>query len=187
LLSPVKLSGKRGQLLLSPTSRGALAEQLRSPEGAPLGEAFSFVSGLYFRGKLAYARAFGSALGAEPGAFIISAGGGLCRLDEPVTTARLSAWASVDIDEQNPHFAIPLVRHTSELLDRYPASARFVLLGSLASNKYVAPLLEVLGSRALFPSLFLGMGDMQRGSVLLEAARQGRELAYEPLAGARRR
>ena len=181
------MSGKRGQLLLSPTSSSALARQLHSAEGAPLGETFSFVSGLYFRGKLAYARTFGKPIAARPAAFIISAGGGLCELDERVHATRLLAWASVSIDEQNPHFVVPLVRHTSALLDAYPESARFVLLGSLASNKYVAPLLDVLGERALFPSLFLGMGDMQRGARLLEAARQGRELAYEPLSGARRR
>jgi hypothetical protein len=174
-------------MLLSPSSRLALAEQLRSAEGAPLGETFSFVSGLYFRGKLAYARAFGRPLGPQPAAFIISAGGGLCQLNERVSTARLSAWASVSIDEQNPHFAVPLVRHTSALLDVYPDSVRFVLLGSLASNKYVAPLLEVFGARVLFPSRFLGMGDMQRGSLLLQAVREDRELDYEPLSGARRR
>jgi hypothetical protein len=181
------LSGKRGRLLLSPTSSSALARQLRSAEGAPLGDIFSFVSGLYFRGKLAYARAFGKPVAAQPAAFIISAGGGLCEPDERVHATRLAAWASVSIDEQNPHFAVPLVRHASLLLDTYPESTRFVLLGSLASNKYVAPLLEVLGQRAVFPSLFLGMGDMQRGALMLQAVREGRELAYEPLSGVRRR
>ena len=181
------MSGKRGRLLLRPESRSALAQQLRSAEGAPLGEAFSFVSGLYFRGKLAYARAFGKPVATRPGAFIISAGGGLCELDERVHAARLSAWATVSIDEHNPHFAVPLVRHASMLVDTYPESTRFVLLGSLASNKYVTPLLEVLGDRALFPSLFLGMGDMQRGALMLQAAREGRELDYEALSGVRRR
>ena len=35
-----------------------LAVRLRGPGGAALGEVFSFMSGLYFRGKLAYARTF---------------------------------------------------------------------------------------------------------------------------------
>ena len=174
-------------MLLSPASRFTLAEQLRSAEGAPLGDTFSFVSGLYFRGKLAYARAFGRPIGTQPAAFIISAGGGLCQLEERVSADRLKAWAGVAIDEDNPHFAVPLLRHCSQLLDTYPAATRFVLLGSLASNKYVAPLLEVLGARALFPSLFLGMGDMQRGALMLQAVRDGRELTYEPLSGARGR
>jgi len=32
---------------------------VRGAAGAPLGEVFAFLSGLYFRGKLAYSRAFG--------------------------------------------------------------------------------------------------------------------------------
>jgi hypothetical protein len=48
-------------------------------------------------------------------------------------------------------------------------------------------LLEVIGERLLFPTDFVGRGDMSRGALLLRAARDGRELAYEPVAGAVRR
>lgn len=178
LLSPANLAGKRGQLLLAPNGSSALAVQLRSAEGATLGEVFSFVSSLYFRGKLAYAHAFGAA---EPGPLVITAGGGLCRVDERVTLARLQGWASVQIHHDNPHFTAPLQRQAAELLDASSAETRFVLLGSVASRKYTQPLLEVFGERLLFPATFAGLGDMSRGSLLLKAAAEQRELTYATL------
>jgi hypothetical protein len=62
-----------------------------------------------------------------------------------------------------------------------------VLLGSIATGKYVDVLLEVIGERLLFPTDFVGRGDMSRGALLLRAARDGKELIYEPVAGAIRR
>jgi hypothetical protein len=58
LLSPADCSGKRARYLQNETAEFELAVRLRRPEGAALGEVFAFVSSLYFRGKLAYARAF---------------------------------------------------------------------------------------------------------------------------------
>ncbi|HEY4105914.1 MAG TPA: hypothetical protein VGM44_18565 [Polyangiaceae bacterium] len=167
--------------MLNPKASFALAERLRSRAGAPLAEVFSFVSGLYFRGKVGYARAFGRARAGSAAAFVISAGGGLLALDEPVTLARLRGWAEVAIHEHNPHFTAPLVRFASELSQAHDAHARFVLLGSVATNKYVTPLLDVFAERLLFPLDFVGRGDMSRGSLLLRAARDGRELAYAPV------
>ena len=57
LLSPASTAGKRCQQLLSKRAEFELAVRLRL-EGASLGEVFSFLSALYFRGKLTYARAF---------------------------------------------------------------------------------------------------------------------------------
>jgi hypothetical protein len=57
LLSPANASGVRARLVLGDSGRTELAQRLRN-EGAPLGEVFSFISGLYFRGKLTYARAY---------------------------------------------------------------------------------------------------------------------------------
>jgi hypothetical protein len=185
LLSPVNLAGKRGQMLLNPEARFELARALRSGAGAPLGEVFSFVSGLYFRGKVSYARAFGRSSGGRDSAWVMTAGGGLCALSETVTLARLSGWQRVAINERNPHFTLPLQRHASMLLDAHDAETRFVLLGSVASNKYVAPLIEVFGPRLLFPTTFAGLGDMSRGALMLRAAREERELEYSPLADAR--
>jgi hypothetical protein len=158
-----------------------LARALHSPEGAPLGEVFSFISGLYFRGKEAYAREFGRAREGLPAAHVLTAGGGLCLLDERVTLGRLDRWAKVSVSENNPHFTAPLLRHASELLEKHARATRFVLLGSVASNKYVQPLLEVFGERLLFPSEFEGRGDMSRGSLMLRAVREGRELVYASL------
>ena len=53
-----RMGGKRATQVLSPHATFALAAALRSRQGARLGELFSFVSGLYFRGKLTYARRF---------------------------------------------------------------------------------------------------------------------------------
>jgi hypothetical protein len=180
LLSPAKLNGKRGKMLLNPQARFALAQALHSPEGAALGDVYSFVSGLYFRGKAAYAARFASAA-APLGSWIITPGGGLVRLDERVTAQRLADWQRVWIDEKNPHFTAPLVRHVSELLDRVGPEARFVLLGSVASKKYVVPLLEVLGARLFYPAKFEGLGDMARGALLLRCVREQRELEYTPV------
>lgn len=178
LISPAKLSGKRGAMLENPKSDFALARALHSSGGAPLGEVFAFVSGLYFRGKMAYARAFGRSETAEPAALVMTAGGGLCPLHEQLTLDRLRRWNAVDIHHENPHFTAPLLRHASQLLEAHTLETRFVLLGSVASNKYVTPLLDVFGDRLLYPTDFLGLGDMSRGSLLLRAVRAGRELEY---------
>jgi hypothetical protein len=184
LLSPANLSGKRGQMLLNPNADFALARALRSPAGAPLEKIFSFVSGLYFRGKAEYARRFGRASAGRPSALVMTAGGGLCTLDEMITKARLEAWQRVVVSEQNPHFTAPLQRQACELLDAHDSSTQFVLLGSVATRKYVLPLLEVFGASLFFPRRFAGLGDMGRGALLLRAAADGIELDYEPLASA---
>lgn len=186
LLSPAKLNGKRGKMLFDPDARFELAQALRSREGAALSDVYGFVSSLYFRGKAAYAAKFARPAEAA-GAWIITPGGGLCALAERVTQARLEGWQAVAISEQNPHFTAPLVRHLSALVDAVSTQARFVLLGSVASKKYVVPLLEVLGSRLLYPTEFEGLGDMSRGALLLRCAREGTELEYAAVASMRAR
>lgn len=171
--------------MLNPGATFGLARELRSAEGAPLGEVFSFVSGLYFRGKLAYATAFGKAPEGLSPALVISPAEGLRFAHERVTVERLRAWATVPIDEENPRFTEPLVAHAAALDRAFEGSARFVLLGSVASDKYVRPLTRVFGARLLFPTDFVGRGDMSRGSLMLRAARSGTELRYAPIVGAR--
>jgi hypothetical protein len=178
LISPANLSGRRGAMLFNPSAQFELARELRAPEGAALGELFSFVSGLYFRGKLAYARAFGHAPANQEAAYVISAGGGLCTPEERVSLERLQGWGKVQVRHDNPHFTSPLIRHANALLDRSLPGTRFVLLGSVASDKYIAPLREVFGPGLLFPAQFAGLGDMSRGALLLRAVRDRRELAY---------
>jgi hypothetical protein len=181
LLSPARLDGRRGALLAKASADFELARELRSPEGAPLADVFSFISGLYFRGKVAYAREFGRARSGAPAAYVLTAGGGLSVLDERVTLGRLERWANVVVSENNPHFTAPLMRTASEALAIHDDGTRFVLLGSVATNKYVVPLLEVFGDGLLFPKDFAGLGDKSRGALLLRAVRERRELAYSPL------
>ena len=115
---------------------------------------------------------------------MISPGDGLVSVDTALTLERAQTWATVDIDEDNPAFTAPLTRHAEELERGYGATTRFVLLGSVASNKYVRPLTRVFGDHLLFPPSFVGRGDMSRGAVLLRAARDGQELDYAPVEGA---
>jgi hypothetical protein len=185
LLSPANLSGARGELVFNPRAEFPLARQLQSG-GATVGELFSFVSSLYFRGKVAYATAFGRPPRGLAEALVITPGEGLRFLHEPVTVERLRGWATVPIDARNPSFTEPLLQHAVALERVHGTTTRFVLLGSVASGKYVDPLVSVFGSRLLFPPDFVGRGDMSRGGLMLRAARAGRELAYAPIEGTKR-
>jgi hypothetical protein len=183
LLSPASASGRRAQLLLREGAEFPLAQRVGSPGGAPIGEVFSFLSGLYFRGKATYARAF-----ARPAEiFVITPDRGLVPIDLPITGDVLRAFARVDVHHQDARFADPLARDAHALARTLPDEARVVLLGSIASQKYIAILGAIFGSRLVFPSDFVGRGDMSRGGLLLRAVRAGVELAYEPVLGARRR
>jgi hypothetical protein len=186
LLSPANLGGERARMILNPRAGFPLARVLHGG-GASLADVFSFVSGLYFRGKATYAQAFTRAPEEGVGAFVISAGEGLRPLHEQITVSRLHAWADVDIDHDNDDFTAPLIRDAAALELAYGATTRFVLLGSVASDKYVVPLTQVFGDHLLFPTDFVGRGDMSRGALLLNAARSGAELAYEPVETATRR
>jgi hypothetical protein len=177
LLSPANCGGERAQLLLSPRAGFPLARQLRTPEGAPLGDVMSFVSGLYFRGKLAYAAAFGIPL-------VITADAGLRPADTPLTLAALRASARVDIDAANPRYRRPLEESARAVAGLLGPDDTITLLGSIASDKYVAILLAIFGERLTFPVDFVGRGDMSRGGLLLRCVRAGRELDYVPVAGA---
>ena len=138
------------------------------------------MSGLYFRGKLAYVRAFAPA----GGALVITPSGGLCPPDTRVDLARLAEWADVGISAAEPRYREPLVRDARALAERLPRRAEVVLLGSVATGKYVEPLLEALGSRLVFPRDFVGRGDMSRGGLMLRCVREQIQLTYIPVAGA---
>jgi hypothetical protein len=180
LLSPASCAGERARLLLREAASFDLAVRLRS-EGVPLGEVFAFLSGLYFRGKLAYARRFGFAAGAAPGILVITSRDGLVGPEERVRISDLGGFAQVPIAAAEPRFRQPFLRDARALADR---ADEVVLLGSIATGKYADVLLEVFGPRLLFPPDFVGRGDMSRGGLLLRRARSGRELAYVPLEGA---
>jgi hypothetical protein len=184
LLSPANCAGKRAGMLLRSQANFALARALRSAHGTSLGEAFTFMSGLYFRGKLNYAQRFAQPMAASSGTLVITPGRGLCPSWQMVTHGDLLELARVEVDANNAAFVEPLCRDASALAQRVPAECRIVLLGSIATPKYVEPLLQIFGSRLLFPSAFVGRGDMSRGGLMLRCARDGEELAYEPVEGA---
>lgn len=183
LLSPADCSGPRALLLHRPGSEGDLARRLRGAPGASLGEVFAFVSSLYFRGKLAYARAFARPPAGVDGALVITPSDGLQAPERPVTLADLRRFAGVPVDCGEARYREPLRRDLRALLPRL-GGAEVVLLGSIASRKYTEVLTDVLGAQVLFPSDFVGRGDMSRGGLLLRCVREGRELAYVPIAGA---
>ena len=186
LLSPARLAGERAALLTSPRAGFELARRFQAG-AAPIGELMSFVSGLYFRGKLAYARAFARPPPGVAGAFAIVPGVGLIDVDHPVTPAQLAALAAIPVDAREPRFTGPLTTAATALSDLLGPDGDAVLLGSVATDKYVETLLACLGDRLGFPPAFVGRGDMSRGALLLRAARAGVELEVAPLAGAIRR
>jgi hypothetical protein len=189
LLSPANCGGRRATQLLSPRAEFALAVALRSPEGARLGEIFSFVSGLYFRGKLTYARRFASppdhgnpVVGG--GIQIITPNSGLRSPDTLVTDAALRGFARGDVDVRNTRYRRSLELAARKLLAEIGPGCEVVLLGSVASPKYVEILTGVFGERLVFPREFVGRGDMSRGGLLLRQAADGQELTYLPVLGA---
>jgi hypothetical protein len=189
LLSPAHLGGKRAELLLSGRGRFALAERLRQGEKVPLGEAFTFLSGLYFRGKLAYARRFARAPAGVAGIQVITSNRGLLPVDTPVAAEELRALGQTPIHAGEPVYRDALRRDLAALARAGDPSGQWdvVLLGSIATGKYVDVLLDVVGERLLFPTEFVGRGDMSRGALLLRAARTDAELIYASVAGAVRR
>lgn len=185
LLSPAHCGGKRAQLLINGRGRFPLAARLQAGESVTLGETFTFLSGLYFRGKLTYARHFGRAPSGHAAVLVITANSGLVPADSNVSIRQLKGFGTVDIDSENPRYRKPLQRDIAMLRDL--PGVEIVLLGSIATGKYVDVLLEALGDRLLFPGDFVGRGDMSRGGLLLQAVRKGTELNYQPVLGAVRR
>ena len=187
LLSPASCSGRRAAQLLSPKAQFALATRLRAGDSAPIGEIFQFLSGLYFRGKLAYARAFARPPANLPsGVFVITTGSGLREADTPITADAIRSFAGVDISADNRAYRDPLVRSAEWILGEGGDDMEVVLLGSIASGKYVDVLGPIFGERLLFPPAFVGRGDMSRGGLMLRSAASGEELDYVPIAGATR-
>ncbi len=176
-LSPANCGGERAGLLFSPRASFDLARRLRTAEGVRLGEVFSFLSSLYFRGKLAYAERFGAPL-------VITPNTGLRPPDDRLTLAALRAAARVDIHAANARYRGPLLASARAVVETLGPDAPVTLLGSIASEKYVGVLLDVFGERLTFPAAFVGRGDMSRGGLLLRAVRAGVELDYVPVAGA---
>jgi len=180
LLSPAYCGGRRASILLNPKSQAVTTREMRAGR-LSLGGAFAFMSGLYFRGKLTYAQRFGDVL-------VITPTRGLQDPDLPFSMALLREFAVGDVSLDNPEYRSALEKDVISLASRIGATARVVLLGSVASGKYVDVLLPILGERLRYPIAFVGRGDMSRGGLLLRSAASGEELEYGPLvAGVRPR
>jgi hypothetical protein len=189
LLSPANCNGPRAQLVMSPKAQFALAMELKSRRGAMLGDVFMFVSGLYFRGKLTYALRFAAPPDRDNavvgcGVHIITPTSGLRAPDTLVTQRALRQFADGDIHQDNASYRRPLERSARALQREVGPECDVVLLGSIASPKYVDVLLGIFGERLRFPIDFVGRGDMSRGGLLLRKAREGVELDYVPVRGA---
>jgi hypothetical protein len=180
LLSPAYTGGVRAKLLMRPEAGFELAVRLRNG-GATLGEVCAFMSGLYFRGKLAYARAFAAPPEGLSGSYVITSGFGLLPPDTHVTISQLQQIASVPIDAGDPRYREPLEQACRRLHQTCPPDCDFVLLGSVATLKYLEPLSCTLGDRLLFPSDFVGRGDMSRGGLLLRSVESQSQLPYVPV------
>jgi len=183
LLSPANAGGERMQMLLRPGAQFDLARRLRAGQ-ATLGEAFEFTSGLYFRGKLLYARTFARSPQGVPGVLVIAPGAGLVPAEAPVDAAQIERLGKIPVDAADRRFRVPLEDASRLVLRVLPPESEIVLLGSVASDKYVDPLLGVFGERLVFPPSFVGRGDMSRGGLLLRCARAGTELEYAKVQGA---
>jgi hypothetical protein len=186
LLSPALINGARAKQLMSPRAQFTAAQSYRSEAGVPIAEAFSFMSCLYFRGKIAYAQKFA----APPtgwvgtGIYVICPGFGLVSPDWNLNAERMRQLQRTPVDPKSRAYREPLEDHAEALakdLGRLDTEVGVVLLGSVATGKYVDLLWPIFQERLLYPRCFAGIGDMSRGALMLRAARSGEELDYDPI------
>jgi hypothetical protein len=135
------------------------------------------MSSLYFRGKITYALQFAKAEDIH----VIAPGFGFVPVDWAITPERMKVLQRTPVDVRKRNYRMPLERDARELSTRIDDDAQVVLLGSVASGKYVDILLPVFAERLKFPAAFAGLGDMSRGGLLLRAAKANRELEYVSL------
>jgi hypothetical protein len=184
LLSPAYAGGERARMILRDEAQFELARRLRDRSGAPIADVFTFLSGLYFRGKIAYATAFARPPRGTPGVLVITPTRGLIDAQTRIHLDDLREFAAVDIHENDPRYRLPIERDARRLATKLPAQSEVILLGSIATAKYVDVLLANFGERLRFPVDFVGRGDMSRGGLMLRCAADGQELSYIPVAGA---
>jgi hypothetical protein len=184
VLSPAWAGGRRAQMILSERAQFELAKKLRSKRGATIAEVFTFLSGLYFRGKIAYANTFARSMKGDCGVFVITPTRGLVDARSTITLSDLREFAAVDIDESNPRYREPLEQTVRDLAKGLGRDCDVVLLGSIATGKYADVFLKYFKERLRFPADFVGRGDMSRGGLMLRCAADRQELRYISVAGA---
>ncbi|MDX1952787.1 MAG: hypothetical protein SFY81_11440 [Verrucomicrobiota bacterium] len=182
ILSPANSTGPRAQMLMNPRAQFPLARRLHSGGSAPLSEIFTFLSGLYFRGKVNYAKHFAT----SPGhIYVITSNRGLLLSETATSLKDLIRFGETAIDVGVAEYEKPLRESAVKLALQHEGN--WVLLGSISTGKYVEPLLDIAGERLLFPKIFVGRGDMSRGGLLLRCIAEAKELEYIPVSGAVRR
>jgi hypothetical protein len=176
LLSPASTSGLRAKQLMSPRAQFPTALRFQAGE-VMIAEAFAFMSALYFRGKIAYALHFGGA----DNSFIIAPGFGLVPPTWTLDQQRMKKMSRTDVDVKDKVYVRTLRDTATKVATNLDGDAEVVLLGSVASGKYVDILLPIFGDRLRFPHAFAGLGDMSRGGLMLRAVRANCELEYVTL------
>jgi hypothetical protein len=184
LLSPAYAGGERARMIMSERAQFDLARRLRSADGATIAEVFTFLSGLYFRGKIAYANAFARVNNGSSGVLVITPTRGLVDAGTRISLDDLREFAEVEVELTNPRYRKPLERDARRLAKKLSPKCEVILLGSVASKKYVEVLLAHFGEQLRFPGDFVGRGDMSRGGLLLRSAADGQELGYVSVQGA---
>jgi hypothetical protein len=171
-------------MILREEAQFQLVRRLRSKSGAPIADVFTFLSGLYFRGKIAYANAFARPARGTPGVLVITPTRGLIDARTRIRLDDLREFAEVDIHQSDLRYRLPIERDARRLATKLSVQSEVVLLGSIATAKYVDVLLANFGDRLRFPAEFVGRGDMSRGGLMLRCAADGQELSYVRVAGA---
>jgi len=184
LLSPAYAGGERARMILRDQAQFELARSLRDSKGASVAEVFTFLSGLYFRGKIAYADAFARPPRGMPGVLVITPTRGLIDARTRIRLDDLREFAAVDIPQDDSRYRLPIEREARRLALKLSTESEVILLGSIATGKYVDVLLANFGQRLRFPADFVGRGDMSRGGLMLRCVADGQELSYIPVAGA---
>jgi len=184
VLSPAYAGGERARMILRDQAQFPLARKLRGKRGAPIADVFTFLSGLYFRGKIAYANVFVRPVRGTSGVLVITPTRGLIDARTRIHLDDLREFAEVDIHENDPRYRMPIERDARYLVTRLQAQSEVILLGSIATGKYVDVLLANFGEQLRFPADFVGRGDMSRGGLMLRCAADRQELSYIPVAGA---
>jgi len=109
---------------------------------------------------------------------------GLVDPEKVVSCEQVREMAAGRIDVDNDRYRTPFDLCCRSLFKQIEHSCDVVLLGSIATPKYVEPLLEIFGERLLFPVEFVGRGDMSRGGLMLRAVEAEMELVYAPVLNA---
>ena len=181
LLSPATAHGPKASTLVEDPPRTPAARRLHMPGGMTLGALFTHLSGLYFTGKLAYAREFANApsgLGSR-GIHVVTFTHGLLDPETMVDPDMLRLFRAAGTSEPGGMQREQLEASARELARALgDTECDVILLGSVHSTKYTEILEPIFGERLRVPRDLVRRGHLQRGGLLLECVQSRRELDY---------